>query len=165
MSADRLDDLKRKLDELTLLWEPFDDDLSDHERALFEETLAAFRSTGADVLDKAAQHIRAYYRHEWSAYTPDERAEYAILEIGDHENIWDHVQITEPPTVQGGGHPLQPADSYLAFEGEVPWEPEHGLDLVFENGRRIVKVGPCDGHSTNAHAYGDEALIDVIFVE
>lgn len=51
--------------------------------------------------------------------------------------FWGYVQITVPPMVEAGGDPLEPAASYLSFEGEVPWEPEHGLELVFEDGRRI----------------------------
>jgi hypothetical protein len=56
-----------------------------------------------------------------------------------------------------------PELSYISFEGEVTWEPEHGLQLVFEHGRRVCKVGPYDGHHTKGHAYGDPALIDVVF--
>ena len=51
----------------------------------------------------------------------------------------------------------------MSFEGEVSWEREHGLQLVIEEGARVCKVGPYDGHVTMAHAYGDPSLLGVIF--
>lgn len=59
--------------------------------------------------------------------------------------------------------PLAPARSYLSIEGEVSWEPEHGIQVVLAEGSRLCKVGPSDGHMTNAHAWADPALLDVIF--
>jgi hypothetical protein len=47
-----------------------------------------------------------------------------------------------------------PVDTaYIEVEAEVAWEPEHGLELSWESGRYLVKVGPFDGHPTNGHAY------------
>jgi hypothetical protein len=51
---------------------------------------------------------------------------------------------------------------YLSFEGEVSREPEHGLQLVHEDGQRVCKVGPYDGHVTVAHAHGDPSLLGVV---
>jgi hypothetical protein len=36
------------------------------------------------------------------------------------------------------------------------------MQLVFEDGQRVCKVSPCDGHVTVAHAYGDSSLLGVI---
>lgn len=58
--------------------------------------------------------------------------------------------------------PLAPGRSYLSFEGEVSWEPEHSLQLVFEDGWRVCKVSPYDGHVTVADAYGDSSLLGVV---
>ena len=44
------------------------------------------------------------------------------------------------------------------------WEPEHGLELVLEDGARVTKVGPYDGHLTNAAAYADPTLESVVYV-
>ena len=41
---------------------------------------------------------------------------------------------------------------YVNVEGEVDWEPEHGLQMVWEGGARLVKVSEYDGHPTNGHA-------------
>ena len=44
---------------------------------------------------------------------------------------------------------------FLQLEGEVAWEPEHGLQMSWAEGSRLVKVGPFDGHPTNGHATAD----------
>ena len=41
--------------------------------------------------------------------------------------------------------------------------PEYDLQIVFKNGLRVNKVGPYDGHVTNADAYADDSLEDVVF--
>jgi hypothetical protein len=83
-------------------------------------------------------------------------------EIPDSADIWEHVQFRHPPQWRLGGGPLAPGRSYLSFEGEVSWEPEHGLQLVFEDGQHVCKVSPYDGHVTVAHAYGDSSLLGVV---
>ena len=83
--------------------------------------------------------------------------------IDESADIWEHVEIRFAPSFTLGGGRFAPAPSYISFEGEVSWEIEHGLQLVFEHGRRVCKVGPFDGHDTNAHAYGDESLLGVVF--
>jgi hypothetical protein len=37
---------------------------------------------------------------------------------------------------------------YLSVECECSWEIEHGLQLVFRDGRAISRIGPYDGHLT-----------------
>ncbi|WP_394298793.1 DUF6985 domain-containing protein [Allosalinactinospora lopnorensis] len=61
-------------------------------------------------------------------------------EIPDSADIWEHVQFHHPPEWRLGGGPLTPGRSYLSFGGEVSWEPEHGLQLVYEDGRRVCKA-------------------------
>jgi hypothetical protein len=67
------------------------------------------------------------------------------------------------PALALGGGAHEPGRSYISFEGNVSWDPEHGLRLVVEHGLRVCKVGQYDGHHTNAHAYDDIALLDVVF--
>ena len=53
---------------------------------------------------------------------------------------------------------------YISLECECEWEIEHGLQIVFKDGLRINKVGSFDDHVTNADAYGDPRLEDVVYV-
>lgn len=41
---------------------------------------------------------------------------------------------------------------------------EHGLQIVFRGRHTVSKVGPFDGHLTNADAFGREGLDSVVYV-
>lgn len=41
---------------------------------------------------------------------------------------------------------------FAVMEGAVAWEPEHGLQMCWADGTRLVKVGEFDGHQTNGMA-------------
>lgn len=43
---------------------------------------------------------------------------------------------------------------YVAVDCRCDWEEEHGLQLVFRQGRMLTRVSDQDGHLTEAHAYG-----------
>ena len=45
----------------------------------------------------------------------------------------------------------------------LAWEPEHGLNIVFRDGRTVTRVGPYEGHLTNSSAYGRDDLDDVVY--
>lgn len=86
----------------------------------------------------------------------------AVLpEIAGVEDVWDHVSL-------GGEFHVDrdPVDGhvYVSIEGECDREPEHGLQLVLKDGRTVTKVGPFDGHLTNALAYARSDLQGVVYV-
>lgn len=54
---------------------------------------------------------------------------------------------------------------YVSLECSCDWEPEHGLQIVFKDGKRVNKISSYDGHLTNSDAYADDDLEDVIFHE
>jgi len=47
---------------------------------------------------------------------------------------------------------------YISIECGCDWEPEHGMEIVFKEGRKLVKVGPDDGDP-----FGDESLENAIY--
>lgn len=139
------------------------DDAPPTDRSVMERALPNFKSRGSEVLDDVTPYLWRYCRRTADAFSPVERATYGIPDLDPSHNIWDEVTFRFEPIVALGGNPLEPAPCYLSFEGEVSWEPEHGLQLVFENGLTVCKVGPYDGHNTNAHAYADASLLNVVF--
>jgi len=83
------------------------------------------------------------------------------LAIERPEDVWQHVDLGGVLAVSrdyGSGR-----DVFVSLECNCAWEVEHGLQLVFKNGREISKVGPFDGHVSNASAYDDETLDGVIY--
>ena len=55
------------------------------------------------------------------------------------------------------------ATAAYQIEGAVAWEPEHGLQMSWENGETLVKSGAYDGHPTNGHAFADPAYDSYVF--
>ncbi len=158
----RVHELKRLLDELLATAAndlPNEADL----RSCLDGSVANFVRGGPQLLDEATSYLWAYYLSFAGSFSAEERAACGIPELPDSIDIWDEVDFEHPPEIDLGRGRYSPAPSYISFEGEVSWEREHGLQLVFEHGRRVCKVGPYDGHPTNAHAYADESLLDVVF--
>lgn len=165
MTTDHVVRLKATLDELAAA-----PDLSDRrppptadQRELIDEAIDNFRRKGPELLDDATPFLWEYYRSVAGQFTAAERQEWEIPELDESTDIWTHVGLTDPPWVTPGDGPYKPGRSYLWFGGNVSWEVEHGLLLVFEEGSSVCKVGPHDGHATNASAYGDLALLGVVF--
>jgi hypothetical protein len=162
MASDRVRELKALLDRLVERAE-FDGEPTAENQILRREAIGGFVGGGAHLLDDATPFIWAYYRSTAARFTPDERIRYGIPEIPDSADIWEHVQFLHPPEWRLGDGALAPGRSYLSFEGEVSWEPEHGLQLVYEDGQRVCKVSQYDGHVTVAHSHGDPSLLGVVF--
>lgn len=100
----------------------------------------------------AAAPIYAYYR--------DVREEFgADLSIAGPDEVWKHVTIGENAHIS-----VDDEKVYVSVECECSWEPEHGLQIVFEGAVEVVKVGPYDGHFTNESAYGRPELAGLVYV-
>jgi hypothetical protein len=71
--------------------------------------------------------------------------------------------------VKLGGRPVASRRSYgdkavyISLECDCDWEVEHGLQIVFKEGRAVTKVGPYNGHLTNSDAYDDERFEKTIY--
>lgn len=50
--------------------------------------------------------------------------------------------------------PYNDQDVYVQVACECDWEEEHGLLLVFRQGKKLTRVSEQDGHLTEADAYG-----------
>jgi hypothetical protein len=117
--------------------------------------IRSFLAADQSVLRAAQPHVFRYYE--------DCRREgLTDLRIRSPADVWRHVQLGNEAMV--GREPGSP-HVYVSLECECDWEEEHGLHLVFENGSRVSRVGPCDGHLTNAHAYDDPRFSGVIYVD
>jgi hypothetical protein len=123
----------------------------------FHAAIASFLEANPSALHAAAPAIFAYYR-DVKTEVGDEDDFPAIAEPDD---VWQHIQLGREVSVErdtrGDGR------VYLSLECECAWEPEHGLQIVFRDGIAVTKVGPYDGHVTNANAYGRADLRDAVY--
>jgi hypothetical protein len=128
-----------------------------------EEVLAAAKNllqAGPDVLASAAPHVMQYCNELLALLEEDERP---MAPLEKPAEVWPHVSFGDVLAV----HRRQDGDSedgvYVSMERNCDWEVEHGLQLVFRDGRRITKVGMYDGHLTNSDASGNRSLAGVVF--
>ncbi len=154
--------LKSRLDEL-VDEANINGDVTEDERATFDQAKRRFRDAGPELLDRVTSELWAYYRSTADEFSAHQRATYGIPELSELADVWAQVVISSAPDFSVGESPYEPGSCYISFEGEVSWESEHGLQLVVEDGRRVCKLGPYDGHMTNAHAFGDLSLLGVVY--
>jgi len=70
--------------------------------------------------------------------------------IENEEDVWAFVY---PQEIYVSRRPYHDQDIYLKIACECEWEVEHGLQLVFRQGKKITRVSDQDGHLTEADAY------------
>src|SRR5438309_8296801 len=137
-----------------LLISGYDDDLGKED---FYAAIAAFLAIDESVLSVAAAPIFEYYQDVAS----DDTGNGPPVSISTPDQVWGHIRPDSEALVQrdrhGDGH------VYVSVECECDWEPEHGLQIVFRDGQTVTKVGPYDGHLTNAAAYDRDDLAGVIY--
>lgn len=133
-----------------IMVEDYDDD---PDKEAIHAAIERFLSAGPQVLREAEPHLFRYYR-DCSEYVPD-------LRIASPGEVWAHIHLGPEPVVSR--RPYGDQRVYVSVEGACDWEEEHGLQIVFEEGARVSKVGPYDGHLTNADAYADARLEGVVY--
>jgi hypothetical protein len=74
-----------------------------------------------------------------------------MLEIADNREIWKFVR---PSKIYVSRRSTGDKDVYIQISCGCNWEEEHGLQLVFRQGKKITRVSDIDGHLTEADAYG-----------
>lgn len=122
----------------------------------FHDAIRRFIAMPQQTLTDASIHVFAYYtdirKFEWSD-APD---------IPSAEQVWNFVRFGSDAIVSRRGD----GDDriYISLSCGCAWEIEHGLQLVFREGNLISKVGQIDGHVSNANAFADPALEDVVYV-
>jgi hypothetical protein len=72
------------------------------------------------------------------------------LKLNKKEEIWDFVH---PIDIYVTRRPYNDKDIYVQVHCNCDWEEEHGLQLVFRQGRQLTRVSDIDGHLTEADAY------------
>jgi hypothetical protein len=123
----------------------------------FHAAIASMLSVENDLLREATPDVFRYYEDMNSEWEPGD-PEYVEAEVQD---IWKHVQLGRELHVSRRSRADRAV--YVSLECSCDWGPEHGLQVVFKQGRAVAKVGPYDGHLTNVDAYADPTLEGVVY--
>jgi hypothetical protein len=132
----------------------------DHAPEDFHAAVRTFLTLDRSALDAAAPAIFAYYRDIMDDVVAAGDDDWYVEIEGPHD-VLDHVELGNQPMVVRDAYDDRRV--YVSVECECDWEPEHGLQIVFQDGRMVTKVGPYDGHLTNANAYDDDSLEAVVY--
>lgn len=124
----------------------------------FHAAIAAFLSNGPEVLKAAQEHIFAYYRDVSSR---QHGSDDGVVLIDTPADVWRHIQFGAEPLVER--RDPDDRDVYISIECNCDWEAEHGLQIVIRNGTAVSKVGPYNGHLSNADAYADDSLAQLVY--
>jgi hypothetical protein len=141
--------------ECCIALEGYDEDAN---KGDFHAAISNLLSASPSVLREAEGHVYQYYQdmRRLSSESDDEP-----VSIASPADVWHHVDFGSEPVVSR--RPYGDRRVYVSLECSCDWEAEHGLQIVFREGKRVCKVGPFDGHLTNADAYADDALEDVVY--
>jgi hypothetical protein len=82
-----------------------------------------------------------------------------LKNIKDENKIWKFVY---PSAIHVSRRPYNDKDIYVQIACECEWEKEHGLQLVFRQGRKLIRVSDQDGWLTKADANGIPDEEDVL---
>lgn len=87
-----------------------------------------------------------------------------LRKIEDKNEIWNYVY---PKDIFVARRDRRDEDIYINMTCECEWEKEHGLQLVFRQGKKLTRISEQDGHLTESDAYDrpdseDELLNDYI---
>jgi hypothetical protein len=131
----------------------YDDDVNPGD---FHVAIANFLSLSPAILTTVEADIFRYYKDSGELGDPEED-----VIIDAPNGIWKHIQIGDQLIVsrrKDGDKGI-----YISLDCSCDWQHEYGLQIVFRNGLAINKVGPYDGHVSNADAYEDESLEAVVY--
>jgi hypothetical protein len=113
----------------------------DYEKAL----QAFFRLTEEDVR-QAAVYIFALYKALMSSLEEDE----IEIRLEKPEEVWNHVEAHEIAVTRRD----KDGRTYVAIHAGADWDEEHGMTIVFRDGKTLSRVDLDDGHVSNADASG-----------
>ena len=65
-------------------------------------------------------------------------------------DVWDQLRVTQI----GISRRAKDQKVYVCVSAECDWDAEHGLQLVFCEGKVLTRVSSQDGHLTSADAHG-----------
>jgi hypothetical protein len=130
--------------------------LDDPSPAEFGDAIHNLLRCDPSTLLNASDDLFCYYTDIKSMVDDDD-----VPNISRPDDAWACVRLGRDVYVERRSHGDKRV--YATIECGCDWEEEHGLQLVLRDGLSVCKLGPYDGHLTNADAYGDPSLESVVY--
>lgn len=130
----------------------FRDLLPEKDKSFVDEASNAFHNFLSKKEDDKLNFTEEVYQN-FQEFIDDvgiEDLEEELQNMNSKEEIWNFVT---PSDIYITRRSKRDFDIYLEVTCECGWEEEHGLVLVFRQGKSLTRVSDQDGHLTNADAY------------
>jgi hypothetical protein len=114
-----------------------------------DQALAHFLQLTLDDRNAISSHVLKNCLEFLDAVEMDEQDDY-LREIVDENEIWNFV---EPSEIFISRRNRRDRDIYVQIDCNCEWEQEHGLQLVFRQGKKLTRISGIDGHLTESDAY------------
>ena len=88
-----------------------------------------------------------------------DEADEPLRQIKNINEIWNFIQPTEIHVTR---RPYKDQDMYVQILCECDWEQEHGLQLVFRQGKKLTRISDQDGHLIEADAFDKPDSEDIL---
>lgn len=134
--------------------------LDDAAREDFHRAVAGFLGLEQTALRFWEKWVFAYYRDIRARVAAANEA--SVPAIGAASRVWAHVRFGRDVLVSRRARGDRAV--YVSLECECDWESRRGLQLVLREGTGVVKIGPYDGHLSNADAFADPRLEHTVYV-
>lgn len=79
-----------------------------------------------------------------------DEADKPLWDINEKREIWNFIY---PQNIYVTRRNRRDKDIYINVTCECEWEQEHGLQLVFRQGKKLTRISDQDGHITEADAF------------
>ncbi|MCX6119887.1 MAG: hypothetical protein NT027_20320 [Proteobacteria bacterium] len=113
-----------------------------------------FLNSASSTLKMCVPFIYNYYRDVLESSDDDEK-----VKIRDPDTVFQYVQFNEISILRR----KQDGLLYVLICCDCDWEMEHGLQIVLKGGKDVTMVGRYSGHLSNADAYGDKKLENIVY--
>ena len=111
----------------------------------FEKAVDNFLKLSAEDRLKISQYVYKNYQEFTNSV-----GEGKSIDIFDEREVWKHVHPSEIIVSRRSKDKLV----YVQIIAENDWEEEHGIQLVYKEGKELSRVSICDGHLTHSDAFG-----------
>lgn len=137
-----------------------EDYADDTRKADYQSALQNLVHLNSAALTAVELHVLQYCNEMLDLYEASDRPD---VEIEHPSDVWKYVQFGSELVVTRREEGDEEDGIYFSLGCSCDWAREHGLALVLRDGLAFTKVGPYDGHVTNADAYANPLLKGVIF--
>lgn len=124
----------------------------EHDKTFIEEADQALTNfLKLNLVDRNSISDLAYRnRKDFLDAVDFDEADLPLRQIKDCNEIWNFIHPTEIYVTR---RPYKEHDVYLMLACECDWDQEHGLQLVFRQGKQLTRISDQDRHLTEADAY------------